>query len=151
MGNLISNIIHTSTRPAGARLNIIMFNSPNSQVISFGYTDHYFFIFNTCEDKKWNIAPTTLPYNFTLVSDDSVTASPLLDKDYDLIILSNDILLNTALEYSKKLHIPILRLDTKDSIIKDQDEDTIKVFAEKWNKKLTEAASLKSDVYYENS
>jgi len=111
MGNLISNVIHTTTRPNGARLNILMFDSPTSQIISFGYTKHLFYIFNTHEDKKWNTKNVLLPDNFTLVSDDSVTASPLIDVNYDLIIYNNPLLEHVVIEYSKKLHIPVLKIE----------------------------------------
>ena len=111
MGNLISNVIHTTTRPNGARLNILMFDSPTSQIISFGYTKHLFYIFNTHEDKKWNTKNVLLPDNFTLVSDDSLTASPLIDVNYDLIIYNNPLLEHVVIEYSKKLHIPVLKIE----------------------------------------
>lgn len=112
MGNFFSNIIYTSKpKKSGASLNILTFDCPQEQIVSWGNLRHYFFLFNDGQNKQWNATPCDLPVNITKVSDTSLAASPLLNVDYDLVLYQKTIFAGVAIQYSKKLGIPILRTE----------------------------------------
>ena len=143
MSGLFSNIVHCSTRRSGARLNILTFKMSAAQQFSFAYTKNFFYMFGPVSDKKWNSIPENLPENFTMVLDDSLTGNPLPDINFDLVLYDHYEMSATALEYSKRLLIPIVRIENnikkeKGKVCSDICIFSSKDIQEKWGGKKTD-------------
>lgn len=114
-----------------------------AQQFSFAYTKHFFYMFGPESDKKWNSIPESIPDNFTMVLDDSVTGNPLPDINFDLVLYDNYKMNATAIEYSKRLLIPIVRIEKDIKNEKEGVRSDVCIFAnkdiqEKWVGKKTD-------------
>jgi len=112
MHHSVSNILRSSTRKSGQRLNILTFSTHERYQSNMADVNANFWVINNPKIKTWNLNFSDIPKNHTMLNSISLLSDIPTYIDFDLIISqSKFVQFNLAVQIADYLKIPLVCIE----------------------------------------
>lgn len=112
MHHNVSNILQSSIRKSGQRLNILTFSTHERYQSNMADVNANFWVINNPKIKSWNLKFSDIPKNHTVLNNISLLSDIPTYIDFDLIISqSKFVQFSLAFEIAKHLSIPLVCIE----------------------------------------